>query len=565
MNKKILKLHLSKIFIIISLILLGLFFRTFQTHQSSLWTDEFATNWVASAPSVNEVIHRAALTQGQSPFYFVLLHFILKELWGSEFSLRFLSLLASLISIYIIFEIGLLFFNRDCLCFSCSRFLKNSITSGDSRLSSKALIPSIFVSLIFIVDPLRIYYAQEARPYALATMFALLSVYFFFKMFGNRSVLNVIFYILTSALVCYSHYVFGTVLLLENLWFFLLVIISLFNNNDIDYKKKKVRILLRWIFIQLGIIVFLIPLLFHMVPIIKNSSKWTWLSSGGFFDVFSVLFKMFDTRTLIIFSAIYVLLFLYDFASKFQKIKINTAIFKSFFPFIFLVLWFLLPPLFAYFVGKFLHTSMLDIRYMTLSGIAFYFFAGLCLSFIDNKFVKIFLISFIISAYIGITLFPLYQKHHRFSNRICHDWRGALEMINFAIQPGDCIIIRSGFVKENWVATSNNTTIVDYVQAPLKSFYFRPRFFPEGVLINDASEFFDVYNMTYTREYEFYPYYDKILAGSAAHERIWVIGVNPPNTNYKISQVPDLLRDSHKKILEKNFSGVYLALIKRRR
>ena len=565
MNNDKLKNITIKTAVGIILVLCGLFFRIHEKTISSLWTDEFATCWVAGADSPSEVIKRTTATQGQSPFYFLIVHFILKYAGKSEFSLRFLSLTASLVSVILIYELAAMIFSGN-FTFSWNNFLTIKKEKKVQNEKAAVSLAGIFASLLFILDPVRIYYAQEARPYALATMFVLLSQLFFFKLLIPQKnklqyAFNLFFYILFSAGVCYSHYIFGLILAVQNVWIFILMLQGT-ADKKISNKTVFTKISL-WIILQAAVILMMLPLFFQIAGLAGNSRKWTWLKDGSFSDMLHTFLQLFDLRFILIFSFIYLLLFAYDFAENYKHHIKQILSFKISNIFVFIILWITLPVIILYFAGKVLHTSFISERYLTLSLLGVYFAAAAALKFIDNSFIRIFLVSFLISAYIGGVLAPLYKKEHRFCHRIPHDWKNMTETLNYAVKPGDIIILRSGYIKENWVPAGNNELISDYVKAPLKSFYFRPAFFPKNIKIDTPEDFFQIYNMTYSREFQFYPYYNKIFSECEKKNRVWILGVDPPNTNYKISQVPELLRNSHQKIFEKNFSGVYLVLMKK--
>lgn len=560
--------------IILSIIILGLFFRVFEKEQSTLWTDEFATYWVSNTSTLSESISRATITQGQSPFYYILVWGILKIIPESEFALRLISLISSIISIYLIYHIALLLFQNKT----------NSSITNSSSTPSLFNIPAIFATLLFSLDTTQIYYAQEARPYALAVMFALISQFYFLKIISFKSPHNnqdspnsiyhsilqffkeqkliLFFYITSSSLICYTHYIFGTMILVQNI----LVAIILLR------KDKKYNITLQaWCAIQIIIITTLLPLIYHLYPILTKSSKWTWLRSGGIIDTIRIFSTMFNGRIIVMFASVFIILFIVDYFSKKKSI---ITFFKDSFRknnddhnkqranlkyidlTILLSIWFITPPLFAYIATLLLRTSLLDTRYMTLSLIPFYLLLALCINCLSSKNIKIFLSAFILFAYIGGVLIPTYKNEGRFSSRIPHDWRTAIKVLNQNLQKGDIIILRSGFVKENWIPYTKNVIIKEYVQAPLKSFYF-----DQNIIKNKDISLF---NMTYMREREFYSYFDSIFSFAEKKQRVWIIGVNPPNTNYKIAQVSEILRNSHKKAFEKDFSGVYLLLMKKR-
>ncbi|MFZ2655425.1 MAG: hypothetical protein WAX69_10905, partial [Victivallales bacterium] len=91
---------------LLMIILLAVFFRVSNISNTSLWTDELATYWASTAPTIHETIDRVAETQGQSPLYYLLERVCLENLPEGEFSVRFLSLFASIISVYLMFILG---------------------------------------------------------------------------------------------------------------------------------------------------------------------------------------------------------------------------------------------------------------------------------------------------------------------------------------------------------------------------------------------------------------------------------------------------------------------------
>lgn len=537
---------IKKLLIILPIITLGLFFRVFEKEPSSLWTDEFATYWISSAPTISECISRAAPTQGQSPFYYILEWIVLKVFPHTEHSLRLISLLASLISIYLVFEIAQILFSPGA----------QIEVNEEKSSSSKKILPAIFTALLFALDINQIYYAQEARPYAISVLFALASQLFFMKLLKKKAIANLVCYVIFSALVCYAHYIFGTIILFQNIW----VLILLLTTNQTEQKKQMTLKL--WCSLQIAIIILLTPLLLHLIPVIRQSSKWTWLKSGGFLDAFRIFSSLFDFRIIMIFSGIFVMLLLFDLLKSGKKPPALPKEQQK--NILFLVIWFLVPPLFAYFGTLLLKTSLLDARYMLLSLIPFYLLSAACINILKHQNLKIFLISFILFAYIGGVLVPAFKKEGRFCYRLGYNWRDAIAVLNQHLEPNDVIVMRSGFIKENWLPTCTNPIIVDYVKAPLSSWYFKPVIYQTPLTPSFSNSLVNIYNMTYTKETDFYTYYDSIFDYCSEQQRVWMIGVDPPNTNYPMSQVPEIMRKSHRKVFEKDFDGVYLVLLLKR-
>ncbi|MCB0352394.1 MAG: glycosyltransferase family 39 protein [Bdellovibrionales bacterium] len=114
---------------------------------SSFWLDETLSLWVASG-SFSQAIERSLNFQGQSPLYFVLLHWWINLVGSSEWLVRVPSVL--------------------CLVASLSLFYRLALFFGDRRFGLSS-------ALLFVASQSAVFAATNARPYALATLFAIAS------------------------------------------------------------------------------------------------------------------------------------------------------------------------------------------------------------------------------------------------------------------------------------------------------------------------------------------------------------------------------------------------------
>lgn len=121
----------------------------------SFWRDE-AFSYLLAKKNIIEIIFLTAKDYNP-PFYYLILHFWIKIFGNSEIVLRSLSLIFYWVTIYIVFLFLTQIFK-----------IKNKLF----------LILSL---ILFIVNPLLIYYAFEARMYTLLAFFSTLSSYAFLK------------------------------------------------------------------------------------------------------------------------------------------------------------------------------------------------------------------------------------------------------------------------------------------------------------------------------------------------------------------------------------------------
>jgi hypothetical protein len=166
-----------------SLLLLGLFLligavlRGWQAGDC-LWVDELHSAWVTHG-SLAEVAPRAAIGN-QSPLFFWLQWLVVNTLGASEFTLRLPSLIAGCLLPAALFGVTW-------------RWTQ----SGPAALVAAALA---------VVDPRAIFYATEARPYALVELLAVLHVALFAELLARPSPRLRVAFVLGAALLFHLHY-----------------------------------------------------------------------------------------------------------------------------------------------------------------------------------------------------------------------------------------------------------------------------------------------------------------------------------------------------------------------
>ena len=114
--------------------------------DQSLWLDEAVTAKVVMSYSYTEIINKFSPTDFHPPLYYLFMKAWTNVFGYSEVALRMPSVLFCLISGYLIFLIG-----------------------------------GIWAATFFLLNPLIIYYSQDARMYMMATFFLTAGTYFFLK------------------------------------------------------------------------------------------------------------------------------------------------------------------------------------------------------------------------------------------------------------------------------------------------------------------------------------------------------------------------------------------------
>lgn len=160
------------------LLITGLVLRLISLNQS-LWLDEAINILAVKNFSLNGLITQYAIADFHPPGWFILLWFWGKAFGYSEISMRLPSVFFGVATIYVTYLIG-------------------------KKLCSKNI--GLIAALILMINPLHIYYSQEARMYSLATLAVVINILLFLKI-AKKEQVNPIFLILSNLLIFLSDYV----------------------------------------------------------------------------------------------------------------------------------------------------------------------------------------------------------------------------------------------------------------------------------------------------------------------------------------------------------------------
>ena len=155
--------------------------------NQSLWLDEATTAMVALRYSIPQIVSVFSPTDFHPPFYYIFMHAWVGSVGSAEWMLRLPSVIFSLITAWTLYKIGLLLKKREL---------------------------GMGAALLFLANPLAVYYAQEARMYMMATAFITLALYCYLK---RSHVFFAIFSFLASV-TFYGAYLFFASLIIYTAW-----------------------------------------------------------------------------------------------------------------------------------------------------------------------------------------------------------------------------------------------------------------------------------------------------------------------------------------------------------
>lgn len=169
----------------IFLILISGFVLRLVNLNQSLWLDEATTTLVSKMP-VKEILNSFLVNDFHPPLYYLFMRGWGLVFGSSEIALRFPSILFSLGTIYLVYEIYKILVNK-----------------------KDAWIPAIFLA----TSGLFIYYSQEARMYMMSTFLVTLAIFSFVKMVKSPRVGYGLLFSLSLALLSMSDYLPNFVIL----------------------------------------------------------------------------------------------------------------------------------------------------------------------------------------------------------------------------------------------------------------------------------------------------------------------------------------------------------------
>lgn len=166
-------------------VLLAYGLRIHQLDSFSFWQDEGLTPLRSGYP-LAEILSNRITIQGTEtldthpPLYFLILHYG-RQLWGeSDFAYRYLSVIASVLLVPLLYQFGRRLFDQKA---------------------------GLVAALLATVNPLHIWYSREARMYTLLVLFSALASYMLWRALAGKHLVRLfILYILFATMAFLTHY-----------------------------------------------------------------------------------------------------------------------------------------------------------------------------------------------------------------------------------------------------------------------------------------------------------------------------------------------------------------------
>ncbi len=183
------------------------------------------------------------IPQPMPPLYFILNKAVFGFFTPGEVSLRLLSALASLLTVYCIFEIG-------------KRLLNAEV--------------GFYAALLCAVNSMQIVYAQNARPYALCLFLSSLSMISFLGWLKGDKLKYPLGYLVATSLLVYTHYIFMLLPFIQTVHVFLRYSLPL------SVRSSPRRSIRSWATLQVWLGVLLLPLLSPLWRVVQYRQSLNW-------------------------------------------------------------------------------------------------------------------------------------------------------------------------------------------------------------------------------------------------------------------------------------------------
>lgn len=332
------------------IIFFGLALRLFGIVKKELWFDELLTNnftyrlidlkahWRGS-PETSFFLYK--LTSDPISVLYSVAVYIYSLVFGSWESLRYLSAIFSTLSLIIFYKLSRQFLSRK---------------------------ESICALIIMVLNPFQIWYAQEAREYALTCFLSIALVYLYTKALNKRRLSDRIYFSIAGILCIYSSYYF----------LFILIVCGL-----VLFFRENRKFITEWLLPFSIILIAALALLPVFLKIIRLANNDFWLRAPNLkspFLTFGVLGLGYSAGLghLIAGIILFTGLFIYGAYSLYKCCKKETVA---------LLLFLLFPIFLVFIISKTIIPIYLDRKFIICAPF-FYLFLAKGITSIGSRFVK---------------------------------------------------------------------------------------------------------------------------------------------------------------------------------
>jgi len=436
--------------IILGLILISAFLlRIYKLGQIPFWEDELWTLYRSSLSMIGTLKTLVSLPV-HPPLYYLLMNSWVNLFGANEFTLRFPSIIFSLLSVFFIFKLGESLYN--------------------SRVG-------LYAALLLAVSPFNIYYSQEAKGYIMSWTLCLISFWLFYRLMKKFRAADLTAYILVTIVSWYTSYIGVVYSLIQFICFFMF-------QKPLSVKE--------WIGVYILIIgwylfwlqIFLRHPTFDCIQWIGTTDNY-FVRAGVHIDQMLHSPVSVSKRILPLSLITFVSLMLLPIAGfkKDSRAKFVIDIKRED---IMLFAWFLFPFVFYFLIDKFWFHIFIKIRYIGFVHIPLLLLLGKGIDKLRTRW-RIFIVVFLVCYTFLFSLYPYYAKASKKNDQRWADAFNTIEKINppksLVVVPIDISCLKYYKSNLSLIKASDNKTYI-YEGRDLQSIF---------VLSRDGKKIFSVF------------------------------------------------------------------------
>jgi len=407
------------------------------------------------------------------PLYFMIERPFVALFGVNEISLRLLSALSSWLLLYFVFAIGRMLFDFEV---------------------------GLVAALLCAVNSTQIVYAQNARPYAFCLLLSSISILSFLKWTKSQTGLIGFTFVLSTALLLYSHYVFFLVPLIQNFYFLWR------RRSQVPYCDQPASGVgwKSWARLQSCVGILLLPLAHQLWVILCSRQTLNWASGltqyYPRFDGFFFFLKPHQVFLSVAVSLTASGLVFYlkgvlnrpgrvgeDHSQR--KLSASTRLGSELSPgaalgseavvsssrgsLLFLMLWYLVPLSLFFALARMNLIHLFVERYLILASLASYLLISSVPRYLFPVCAgRIFIIAYLVIYIVAEPGAYFFQKR-QFSQGVPggNEWRETLAELSDPAFNASLFLFQSPFIESNQLQFTSKPGLLEYLSAPLASFY----------------------------------------------------------------------------------------------
>jgi len=404
-----------------ALVAVGAVLRAYRFWSPGLWTDEYGTWWVVAEGGWRDLVDRAVLIQGQSPFYYLIVKLSTALFGTGPFGLRLPSVVLGIATVALAYPLGLAVWRQ--------------------RHAALFTVAAAAVSA-----PL-LWYSQEARPYSLAVFCAMLSFLGYLRTLAGGGLAWRAVYVLATAGVFYAHFLFAFIVAVQ--------VAHLALARGLGWLRSR-----EWPLTFAALALVCLPALPQLLRLVERRAVLDWVPPVSWFAVFHLFVAYLDAPLLVVLALVTFLLGVRGVEARPLLDRASVSL---------VALWFVLPIAVFGAASRISSVTLLFDRYVLfILPAGLLVAAGLVGLGRHDGWRRVVPFAALLIFSLAWNLVPSLERTGGFGDRYVEDWPGAVAELETVARPEDMILYGTAFAEADQLRlAAPDPLIVSFIRAPL--------------------------------------------------------------------------------------------------